>query len=225
MGQKIELTATDGHTFQGYRADPSGSPRGGLVVIQEIFGVNLHLREVADGYAEAGYVAIAPALFDRVERGLELSYDEASIEKGRGIAFPLGWEGPIRDIEAVLKSLSSAGKVGAVGYCWGGSLAYAAACLTHVDAAVGYYGGQITKFMADNPGKKPQVPALLHFGEQDAGIPLTDVEEIRAANPDVPIHLYNAGHGFNCNRRGSYDEQASKTALERTLAFFAEHLS
>ena len=225
MGQKIEFTATDGHTFQGYRADPSGSPKGGLVVIQEIFGVNLHIREVVDGYAEAGYVAIAPALFDRVERGLELGYDEASIGKGRDIAFPLGWEGPVMDIEAVIKSLSSASKVGVVGYCWGGSLAYASACLANVDAAVGYYGGQITKFMADNPGKKPKAPTMLHFGEQDAGISLTDVEKIRTANPKIPIYLYNAGHGFNCGCRGSYDEEASKTALERTLAFFVDHLN
>ena len=225
MGENIELTASDGHTFAAYRADPSGAPKGGVVVIQEIFGANAHIREVADGYAAAGYAAIAPALFDRAERGVELGYDEAAIAKGRDIAFPLGWDGPLMDIEAAAKALANAGKIRTVGYCWGGSLAYASACKVGVDAAVGYYGGQITKFLADNPGAKPKVPTMLHFGDQDAGIPMTMVDEVRAANPGVPVHMYNAGHGFNCDHRGSYDADACKVALERTLEFFGKHLS
>ncbi|MEM7254368.1 MAG: dienelactone hydrolase family protein [Pseudomonadota bacterium] len=224
MGKAITLSASDGHQLGAYRADPDGAPKGGVVVIQEIFGVNAHIKEVADGYAKAGYLAVAPALFDRVERDLELGYDEASIAKGRDIAFPLGWDGPVMDIEAAVKEAAGAGKVGTVGYCWGGSLAYVSACRLNVQAAVGYYGGQITKFMADNPGDGPKAPTILHFGEQDAGIPLDDVEKVRAANPNVPIHMYNAGHGFNCDHRGSYDEESCKVALERTLDFFAKNL-
>jgi len=224
MGEKIQLTAADGHVLDAYRAEPQGSPRGGVVVIQEIFGVNLHIREVADGYARQGYLAIAPALFDRKQRGLELGYDEDDIAVGRDIAFPLGWEGPRLDLAAAASGAKAAGKVGSVGYCWGGSLSYLCACQVDVDCAVGYYGGQITKLMDSGEEATPKVPTMLHFGTQDAGIPLADVERIRAACPDVRVYLYEAGHGFNCDHRGSYDETACKQALERTLAFFGEHL-
>ena len=224
MGTTIQLTASDGHQLAAYRADPEGTPKGGVVVIQEIFGVNSHIRAVADGYAAAGYVAIAPAMFDRLQRDVELGYEGDDIATGRDLAFPMGWETPVLDMGAAVTAAAGAGKVGTVGYCWGGSLSYLAACKLPVACAVGYYGGQITKILAADPTAKPKVPTILHFGEHDAGIPLTDVDQVKAENPDLPVYMYDAGHGFNCDHRGSYDEASAKTALDRTLAFFAEHL-
>ena len=225
MGQTVELKAADGHTLAAYRADPAGQPQGAVVVIQEVFGVNPHVREVADGYAAAGYTAIAPALFDRYEPGIELGYTEQDIARARELAFPLGWEKPILDLGAAVAAVSSSGKVGTVGYCWGGSLAYLSACKLPVQAAVGYYGGQITRILEEVDDPTPKVPTMLHFGTQDAGIPLEDVETVRKALPDVPIHMYEAGHGFNCDHRASYDEAATKLALERTLEFFRANLA
>jgi len=224
MGEHLELTASDGHKLGAYRALPDGRASGGVVVVQEIFGVNSHVRSVCDGFAADGFAAIAPALFDRKERDVELDYDEAGIAAGRELAFPLGWDGPMRDIGAAAEALAERGKVGVVGYCWGGSLAYLSACRLDIACAVGYYGGQITKILEANPGDTPRVPTILHFGRKDAAIPLDDVETIRKANPDVPIHLYDAGHGFNCDRRGSWDEESAKLARERTIAFFEHHL-
>lgn len=225
MGQMIELTASDGHGLQAYRADPAGAPRAGVVVIQEIFGVNPHIREVADRYAAEGYLAIAPALFDRVRPGVELGYDEGAIAEGRDLAFSMNPDVPVRDVEAAVAAAAGAGKVGVVGYCWGGSLTFLAACKLDVAAASSYYGGQIVSALEREPDLAPAAPLIMHFGEQDAGIPLSDVERIRRAFPDVPIHLYDAGHGFNCDHRGSYDEVSSRTARERTLALFAERLA
>jgi len=224
MGQNIQLKASDGHTFSAYRAEPSGKPKGGIVVIQEIFGVNAHVREVADGYAKAGYLAIAPALFDRKQRDVDLGYSEKDIAVGRDLAFPLGFDAPALDLAAAAAAAKEAGKIGAVGYCWGGSLAFLCACRVGVDCAVGYYGGQITKLMDAGGDATPKVPTMLHFGTQDAGIPLGDVERIRKAYPKVIVHMYEAGHGFNCDHRGSYDAASAKLALERTLEFFSEHL-
>ena len=225
MGQMIELTASDGHGLQAYRADPAGAPRAGVVVIQEIFGVNPHIREVADRYAAEGYLAIAPALFDRVRPGVELGYDEGAIAEGRDLAFSMNPDVPVRDVEAAVAAAAGAGKVGVVGYCWGGSLTFLAACKLDVAAASSYYGGQIVSALEREPDLAPAAPLIMHFGEQDAGIPLSDVERIHRAFPDVPIHLYDAGHGFNCDHRGSYDEVSSRTARDRTLALFAERLA
>lgn len=225
MGQQISLTASDGHPLTAYRADPSGSARGAVVVVQEIFGVNSHIRSVVDSYAEAGYVALAPALFDREGPGIELGYQADDVARGRELAFPLGYEAPSLDINAAIDAVSGIGKTGIVGYCWGGSLAYLAACTSSVDCAVGYYGGQILKIRAALPGLQPQVPVMLHFGEHDHGIPLRDVEQIRTLHPEIPIHLYDAGHGFNCDQRGSYDAKAADTALQRTLDFYAANLA
>ena len=224
MGNMIELTASDGHVLAGYRADPQGTPKGGVVVIQEIFGVNQHVREVVDGYARNGYAAIAPAMFDRLKRDVELGYEGDDVGIGRDLAFPMGWETPVLDIEAAAKALGAAGKVATVGYCWGGSLSYLAACKLDVACAVGYYGGQIMKILDADSSAHPKAPTLLHFGEHDAGIPLDVVEQVKAANPSIPVHMYAAGHGFNCDHRGSYDAPSAKLALERTLAFFDEHL-
>ena len=225
MGEFIELTASDGHKLGAYRAAPSGSAKGGVVVIQEIFGVNSHIQAVADGYANEGYVAIAPALFDRERPDIQLGYESDDIETGRGIAFPMGFETPVLDIGAAVEAAREGGKVGTVGYCWGGSLSYLAACKLDIACAVGYYGGQITKMLDADPTAKPKVPTILHFGEHDAGIPLDMVDRVRAENPDVPIYMYDAGHGFNCDHRGSYDEASANVALERTLAHFQAHLA
>jgi carboxymethylenebutenolidase len=222
MAQTITLTAKDGHTLAAHRADPASKPKGALVVLQEIFGVNSHIRRITDGFAAEGYVALAPALFDRAERGVELGYDLASIAIGRKIRVQVPLEGTLADLQAAIDQVKPFGKVGVVGYCWGGSLAFLAATrLQGVAAAVGYYGGMI----AAHAEERPKVPVLLHFGETDQSIPMSDVEKVQKARPDVPIHVYKAGHGFNCDERGSYDAASAKLALARTLAFFAETLA
>lgn len=224
MGRTIKLTASDGHELSAYQADPTGKTLGTIVVVQEIFGVNSHIRSVADGYADAGYTAIAPALFDRVSRNMELGYEGDDITRGRDTAFPLGWDAPLLDINAAISNKGD-GKVAVVGYCWGGSLAYLAACKSEIDCAVGYYGGQILKILDAEPKLQLKAPVMLHFGEHDTGIPLTDVDRIRSRHPDTPIHLYDAGHGFNCNQRGSYSQASSELALERTRQFFSQNMS
>ena len=221
MSQTIKLTASDGATIDAYRADPAGKPKGGIVVLQEIFGVNPHIRRVADGFAAQGYLAVAPALFDRAKPGVELGYTPDDIPLGSDYVAQIGHERTMLDVAAAVQAAAEGGKVGVVGYCWGGSLAYAAACaVPGVAAAVGYYGGTIAKSL----DQKPKVPLVLHFGERDDHIPMSDVEAIRAALPDVSVHTYPAGHGFNCDARGSYDKPSAAEALERTLAFFARHV-
>ena len=191
-------------------------------MLQEIFGVNPHIRRVADGFAAEGYLAIAPALFDRAKPGVELGYNPDGMQAGRGYVGQIEPAKTMLDVKAAVKAASEGGKVAIVGYCWGGSLAYAAACsLDGLAAAVGYYGGTIAKSL----DRRPQVPTILHFGEKDAHIPMSDVEAIKAALPDLPVYTYNADHGFNCDARGSYDKPSAALALERTLAFLDKHLS
>jgi len=221
MAKMIELTASDGHKLGAYRADPAGKPKGALVVIQEIFGVNHHMRHVTDDFAARGYAAICPALFDRTKRNVELGYDQASIAEGREIRGKVGDEGPLRDIQAAIDAVKGVGKTGVVGYCWGGYLTFLSATrLNGIAAAVGYYGGGI----ANVASEKPKVPTMLHFGDKDQSIPMSDVEKVQAARKDVTIYVYSAGHGFSCDERGSFDAAATKTALERTLAFFQQHI-
>ena len=221
MGATVRLTAADGHTFDAYRADASGAAKGGVVVIQEIFGVNVHIRDVCDGYAEAGYDAMAPALFDRVRPGVEFAYDEEGIAKGRDLAAAIGWDDPTRDIWAAAQALRPEGRAGAVGYCWGASWTWVAACRLELAAAGCYYGRHIVEHLDETP----RCPTILHFGAEDTSIPLEDVEKIRAANPAIPIHVYEgAQHGFNCDHRASWNPAAAKLARERTLAFFAAHI-
>jgi carboxymethylenebutenolidase len=221
MGQTVEIEASDGHVVSAYRASPSGERRGGLVIIQEVFGVNSHIRGVCDRFAAAGFEAIAPALFDRLQRGVELGYDDAGIAEGRERVAKLGWYLPILDIEAARKALAAAGRVGVAGYCWGGSVTYLAACQLPFAAASVYYGRHIVEFL----DQRPACPAIMHFGAADPLIPLDAVEKIRAANPDVPIHVYTgAGHGFNCEQRADYRADATALALDRTLALFAQHI-
>jgi carboxymethylenebutenolidase len=221
MGQTLTLTAKDGHQLGAYRADPTGKPRGAIVVIQEIFGVNHHMRHVTDDFAAQGYVAVSPALFDRVEKGIELGYDPKSIEAGRDIRGKVPFDGTLADLQAAINYAKPFGKVGVVGYCWGGGLAFLSATrLDGVAAAVGYYGGMV----AAHAQEKPRVPVILHFGDHDQSIPMSDVEKVKQARPDVPVYVYNAGHGFSCDERGSYDAEAAKLARERTLKFFAEKI-
>ncbi len=221
MGKWIDLTAADGFRLPAYRADPAGKPRGGLVVAQEIFGVNSHIRSVCDGYAADGYVAIAPALFDRYERGVDIGYTPADIARGRELKALANNDAAYVDIAAARDAVTSAGKVGVIGYCWGGYVAWlAAARLTGFACAVPYYGGGMT----DAIGEQPKCPVMAHFGERDAGIPLAGVKALAAAHPAVQVFTYAADHGFNCDQRGAFDAAAAKLARERTLAFLRQHI-
>ncbi len=222
MGQDLTLTADDGHTLGAYRADPAGAPKGGIVVLQEIFGVNAHIREVADGFAADGYVAIAPALYDRSsKKGVQLGYGGDDIAVGRDLREEFSWDDTVLDVKAAVDVLKAEGlKVGTTGYCWGGTISYLAGCRLDVQAAVVYYGGQIIPYVDE----AANCPLLMHFGEHDKGIPLSDVDAIKAAHSAADVHIYDADHGFNCDHRGSYDEAAAKIARERTMALFAANL-
>ncbi len=222
MGQRIELRAADGFGLGAWESTPAGTPKGSVVVIQEIFGVNGHIREVVDGYAEAGYAAVAPQIFDRAEPNVELGYEEADMGRGIELAFQkLQMPNTLADIQAAIDHASAHGRVGVVGYCFGGLLTWLAACeLNGVAAASSYYGGGV----AGEAQRQPKCPVIMHFGELDAHIPLSDVDKVKAAQPDVPVYVYPADHGFNCDHRGSYDASSADLARQRTLAFFAEHL-
>ena len=222
MGQHITLTASDGHKPGAYRADPSGTPKGGMVVVQEIFGVNRHIRSVCDRLATAGYSAIAPALFDRITPNFESGYSPEEVATAREFVAKPDWDAMMRDTQAAFDIVQSAGPTGIVGFCMGGSIAYlAAARIAGLSAAVGYYGGQIIRF-ADEQEK---CPMQLHFGEKDDHIPQTDVGTIRQKHPKAEIYTYPAGHGFKCDERGSYYEPSAKLAWERTLKFLDTHLT
>jgi carboxymethylenebutenolidase len=217
----IRLTASNGHLLDAYERHPAGATAA-VVIVQEIFGVNSHIRSVVDRYAEAGYHAIAPALFDRIERGVELDYDAVGIERGRDLATRIGVESALLDVAAAGAHVARTGPVGVVGYCFGGSIAWLAAAQLPVAAAVGYYGGFIPKAL----DSVPVAPTMLHFGELDDGIPLDDVATIQPAHPDVEVHVYEgAGHGFNCDARASYDADAAEVAQQLTLGFLATHLA
>jgi carboxymethylenebutenolidase len=221
MGKSIELTATDGFTLSAYRADPTGAPRGALVVAQEIFGVNSHIRGVCDGYAADGYVAIAPALFDRYERGVDIGYTPPDIARGRELKGRATAGAALLDLAAAQAALAGAGKVGVIGYCWGGYLAWiAAARLPGLACAVAYYGGGMTDAISETP----KCPVMAHFGELDKGIPIAGVKALAAAHPTAQVFTYPADHGFNCDQRGSWDAPSAQLARERTLAFLRQNL-
>jgi carboxymethylenebutenolidase len=216
MGEYTTLMARDGHEFNAWLTPPTGAARGALVIAQEIFGVNHHIRKVADGFAADGYLVIAPCLFDRIRRGIELDYSEKSTQEGRGYRMQIPKEKTLLDLTASLNVVKHAGRVAVVGYCWGGTLAYLAACDMPVNCAVSYYGGQIAR---DHLDKHPKRPVLYHFGEKDPYIPAPDIGKIRAADPNGTFFIYPADHGFNCDERASYDEPSAKLARERTLTF------
>ncbi len=228
MGTMIELQAADGTCVPAYEARPTGTPKGAVVVIQEIFGVNSHIRKVADGYAAEGYLAVAPAAFHRVKPGVELGYTDADMGEGFGYktaveALPA--PGVLQDIQAAIDHVAkvSGGKVGIVGYCWGGLLTWRAACtLKGLSAAAPYYGGGVTT--EAEMARHPQVPVLAHFADEDKWIPLESVEAFKMAHPEVEVQTYAAHHGFNCDQRGAWHAPSAQLARERTLAFFAKHL-
>ena len=226
MGEFIDLKAAEGHVFPAYVARPAGAPKAAVVVLQEIFGVNSHIRAVADGYAAAGYLAVAPATFHRVKANVELGYDEADMQAGialKAAVEALPAPGVMADIQAAIDHAGAAGKVGIVGYCWGGLLTWRAACnLRGLSAAAPYYGGGMTG--PDEVARKARIPVLAHFGKKDRHISVDSVLAFKRAHPDVEVHLYEADHGFNCDHRGSYDAAATTLARERTLAFFGKHL-
>ena len=216
----LQLRAEDGHTLSAYLAKPEGTMRGGVVVVQEIFGITGHIERVADQFAAQGYLAIAPALFDRQERGVNLPYDESGVTHGFALARAASTAGLMADLNAAVAAVSHAGAVGMVGYCWGGRVVYMAGSRTNITAGVAYYGGGIVDVL----DPVPRCPMQFHFGEKDTHIPPADVQKIRAAFPQGEYHLYAAGHGFNCTDRGSYDATAAYQALQRTLEFFRKHL-
>lgn len=222
MGKTITLTAADGHQFSAYRAEPAGTPRGGIVVIQEIFGVNQHIRKVTDSFATAGYLCLAPAIFDRVDRNFEIGYAPADVEHGRATRGKIQLDDMVADIRAAANALQAEKlKVGVVGYCLGGTLTWLAATrIDGVAAAVGYYGGGV----AASASETPRCPVLLHWGETDASIPPDHWETVKKAHPTVPMHVYPAGHGFHCDERGSFHAESSKLAHQRTLDFFRQHV-
>ncbi|NIC42991.1 dienelactone hydrolase family protein [Aquabacterium sp. A08] len=228
MGAFVDLTAADGFVFPAYVAQPAGAPRGAVVVLQEIFGVNAHIRSVADGYAAAGYVVVAPSTFHRVQPGVELGYTDADMQTGfahKTAVEALPAPGVMADLQAAVDHAAGlgGGRVAVVGYCWGGLLTWRSACLLQgVTAAVPYYGGGMTT--PDEAARTPRCPVLAHFAEDDAWIPLDTVAAFRARHPEVTVHTYPAHHGFNCDQRGSHHAPSAQLARERTLAFLAQHL-
>ena len=223
MGQMITLTADDGFKLDAYRADAAQKTGRGLVVIQEIFGVNKHIKRVTDGFAADGYTSISPAIFDRVEKNYDTGYSPEEVDRGRATRGKCDLDQLVMDVRAAVKALKAEGlKVGVVGYCLGGTMAWLAA--TRIDglaASVPYYGGGV----AAAANEKPKCPVLLHFGETDASIPPDHWETVKKAHPDIPQHIYPAGHGFNCDERGSWHERSARLARQRTLEFFAKHLA
>jgi carboxymethylenebutenolidase len=221
LGEFTTLMARDGHEFQAWLAAPPGRPRGALLVIQEIFGVNAHIRAVTDGFAAEGYTAIAPALFDRVRRGIELGYTPKDMQEGAGYRAQLTADNTLRDLAAALAVVRRSGRAGSIGYCYGGTLSYLAACQLPVACAVVYYG-KLGAYL----DQKPRCPVMYHYGALDKSIPPEDVAQIRATYPEAPVYTYEgAGHGFNCDQRDAYNPEAAARARKRTLEFCARWLS
>ena len=219
MGTQIQLTASDGHAFAAYRARPDGTPKAGVVILQEIFGITNHIREVTDQYAELGYLAVAPALFDRVDQGITLDYTD--IQTALEVVGQLELENVMIDVQAAAREASGAGKVAAIGYCWGGAIVDLAACRLDIDAGVSYYGRRTLEWLDETP----KCPVIYHFGREDQSIPMDAVEKILAARPNGIVHIYDgAGHGFNCTDRADYSPDNAKLALDRTLEFLDQHL-
>ena len=221
MGNMIELVAGDGFRLSAYRADPDGPARGGLVIAQEIFGVNSHIRKVCDGYAADGYCVVAPALFDRSEKGVDIGYTAEDIARGRQLKAKASIDSALLDVAAARDEAATAGKVGVLGFCWGGYVSWMTASrLAGFSCAVAYYGGGVLEAV----GERPKCPVLAHFGERDSMLPIDGVRKFAAAHPTVTVHIYPADHGFNCDQRGSYDAASAKLARERSLTFLRQHL-
>jgi carboxymethylenebutenolidase len=222
LGTHLTLTSADKFQLGAYRADPQGRAKGAIVVVQEIFGVNTHIRSVCDRFAAEGYAAIAPALFDRQQRDFQSGYTPDEVAHARTFIANPDWALMAKDTQAAIDAVKAVGPVGVVGFCMGGSIAFLAATrLDGVKAAVCYYGGKIVAF-AD---EKPHCPTQMHFGALDQGIPLTDVEVIKQKRPDCEVFIYpDAGHGFHCDERASYHAPSAAEAWGRTIAFLGKHL-
>lgn len=222
MGEHIQLKAADGHEFDAYVARPAGKPIAGLVVLQEAFGVNSHIRSVADAYAKDGFLAIAPALYDRFEPGIELGYEGEDRQRGLAFARESNPDNTLKDIAATIEYAHqhTGGKVGVIGYCFGGTMAWLAATRLEPNVAIGYYSGRIARYAAETP----HCPVMLHFGKLDQHIPKQEVDQVQSAHPDVAIYWYDAGHGFNTSDRASYNADAAKLARERSLEFLTKNL-
>lgn len=220
MGETRRLKAADGHELDAYRAEAAGTRIGGLVVVQEIFGVTDHIKRVVDQYAGAGFDAIAPAMFDRIERDLKVDYTD--FETGRGYMRRLEWPQIIHDVNAAIAAVGDAGPVALVGYCWGGTVAHVAAAECDLAASISYYGSGTVNHL----DKKPRCPIMYHFGDQDKSIPPEAIEEIRNAHPEGVFHVYpGADHGFNCDDRPMFDAETAKLAYERSLEFLRANLA
>src|SRR5580704_11179708 len=222
MSESVTLRATDGHAFSTYVAHPATDPIAGLVVLQEIFGVNAHIRSVADGWARDGFLAVAPALFDRIQPGVELGYDPAGMQTAMSLFPKFDIDKAVLDIAAAVDYAAAVThkKVGVIGYCLGGTMAWLSATRLHPAAAVGYYAGRIGNYAAE----EPSAPIMLHFGKQDTHIPAEEVEKVTSAHPEVQVYWYDAGHGFSCDARASFNPEAAKLARERSLEFLKKHL-
>jgi len=222
QGETLTLTAADGNKLAAYKAAPAGPPQGGLVIVQEIFGVTDHIRDVCDRYAEEGYLAIAPAMFDRVRPGVELGYSEETVAQALAIRRQItDWNQPLMDVEAARAEVAGAGKVACVGYCFGGDTAWVGVTRGRFDAAVAYYGGHIYTLVDETP----KAPIILHYGTEDHIASADKIALIRERHPDIPVYIYDgAGHGFNCDARADYDPAAANLALERTRSFLAQHI-
>ncbi len=222
MGTTTEITSFDGFKLSAYRADPAGKPRGAIVLVQEIFGVNSHMRSVADGYAADGYLVLTPAYFDRSQKGVDLGYGPADIEAGRGHSTKLDWGNTMKDTQAAFDMVKNAGKVAVIGYCWGGTVAWLASSkIAGLGCAIAYYGGGI----GNNIGEAPKAPLMCHWGEKDHAIPTEVVNKVESTYPAVSSFVYaGAGHGFNCEQRGSYHAESAKLARDRSVDFLRKHL-
>ena len=222
MGKFIELTASDGHKLAAFVGTPAAKPRGGVVVIPEIFGVNSHIQQTTDGFAADGYLAVAPAMFDRAQRNYDTGYSQPEIEAGVAIMQKLDHGNSMMDVQAAIAEAAKGGKVGIVGYCFGGTITWmAAARVSGLACAVPYYGGGVHGLI----GEKPKIPVMCNFGEADQSPTLAQAKEIAAAHPGITAHFYpGAGHGFNCDQRGSWNAEAAKLARSRTIEFFRKHL-
>ena len=221
MGEDIRLKSQAGE-IGAYLATPKGTPKGGVVVIQEIFGVNQHIRKVTDFFAGQGYLALAPRFFDHVKPGIELGYTPDTMAEGRKIVGQLGLDKPVQDVQAAIEELQKRGakKVAVTGFCWGGTITWLSSTRLKPDAAIAYYGGGIH----GTKSEKPNAPTMMHFGDKDMHIPMEHVNEVRKLHPEVQVFDYPADHGFHCDERGSYDAPASKKAMERTLEFMKKHV-
>jgi carboxymethylenebutenolidase len=223
MGSQVTLTAADGHRLDVYVAGDGRSQQPAIVLVQEIFGVNRHIRAVADDYAAQGFNIIAPALFDRVERNLELTYEPADMMRGMAAVMKIGLDAALEDVAAAIGHARSAFgnvRVGVLGYCFGGTLAWLAATRLDPAAAVCYYGGRI----AAHATETPRCPVMMHFGSRDAHIPASEIATIKKAHPDLPLFVYDAGHGFNCDQRRDYEPKTAAQARQRTLEFLRQYL-